>query len=426
MKILKFFAENVRGLRVLKIEPNGDDVVLSGPNGSGKSSAIDAIIRTLNGGDLPIRNGADKAQTAIDLGDITVQRIKTEKSDRLLVKSKDGATYPEPRTVLAKLVGNLTIDPTAFARLKGKERIDLLFRLVPGLEQSLQEADGKIETIKADRSEVLAAGTRVKVELEKMPEVADAPAQEVSMAELLDEFNMIALGNKELADKRKALDKIINATADKLSEVDDITAKIKALVEYQDKIKAEISALKKQALEIGDVPADVDPSPIRSQMASAEAQNAKYRLATSRTAKQNERDDLADKYTTLGAALKNAEAARAGLLESAAMPVPGLSVSGLDVIFNGVPVDQLSTAEKIRIGTAIAVAQKPKAEIILVDDASLLDQKSMAILKEVAAGFQIWTVVNDESGEKGFYIEDGAIVEKSKSPVAGAGLEFAE
>ena len=47
MKILKFSAKNVKGIRVVALDPEGQDVVLSGGNGAGKSSVLDAIITTL-------------------------------------------------------------------------------------------------------------------------------------------------------------------------------------------------------------------------------------------------------------------------------------------------------------------------------------------------------------------------------------------
>jgi len=124
-------------------------------------------------------------------------------------------------------------------------------------------------------------------------------------------------------------------------------------------------------------------------------------------------DGLKTGYAAAGVALKEAENAKAGIL-SGALPLPGLSVEGRTISYNGVPLADLSTGEKIRVGVAMAQVQNPKAKIILVDDASLLDSANMAILHEACDdGYQVWEVVNDESGNVGITIEDGTIIDRS-------------
>jgi hypothetical protein len=115
------------------------------------------------------------------------------------------------------------------------------------------------------------------------------------------------------------------------------------------------------------------------------------------------------RFAQEGQQLKKAEQSRAQLLEGAEWPLQGLSVGDSGVTYNGVSIDELSTSEKIRVGASIAVAQKPKARVILADDVSLLDGDNLAILHEICRGFQLWQVVNDDSGDVGFYIEAGEI-----------------
>ncbi len=49
MRILALEAKNIRGIKRLKIEPNGENVVIFGPNGTGKSAVVDAIDFLLTG-----------------------------------------------------------------------------------------------------------------------------------------------------------------------------------------------------------------------------------------------------------------------------------------------------------------------------------------------------------------------------------------
>jgi len=49
MKILSLEVRNIRGIKHIKIEPKGQNVVVFGPNGTGKSAIVDAIDFLLTG-----------------------------------------------------------------------------------------------------------------------------------------------------------------------------------------------------------------------------------------------------------------------------------------------------------------------------------------------------------------------------------------
>jgi len=49
MKILSLEIRNIRGIKTIKIEPEGQNVVVFGPNGTGKSALVDAVDFLLTG-----------------------------------------------------------------------------------------------------------------------------------------------------------------------------------------------------------------------------------------------------------------------------------------------------------------------------------------------------------------------------------------
>ncbi|MEM2130396.1 MAG: ATP-binding protein, partial [Candidatus Bathyarchaeia archaeon] len=49
MRILSLEIKNIRGIKSIKIEPEGENVVVFGPNGTGKSAIVDAIDFLLTG-----------------------------------------------------------------------------------------------------------------------------------------------------------------------------------------------------------------------------------------------------------------------------------------------------------------------------------------------------------------------------------------
>jgi len=86
-----------------------------------------------------------------------------------------------------------------------------------------------------------------------------------------------------------------------------------------------------------------------------------------------------------------------------------LTDAGVD--FNGIPIKQLSQAEKWRIGLAIGMALNPGLRVMSVKDGSLLDADSMTAVAKMAEekDFQVWVeAVANEAGV-GFYIEEGEI-----------------
>jgi hypothetical protein len=100
------------------------------------------------------------------------------------------------------------------------------------------------------------------------------------------------------------------------------------------------------------------------------------------------------------------------LMERTDFPVSGLDFRNGKVVYNGVPINQASTAEKLRVGMAIAMALNPRLRIIRIEDGSLLDRESWRVIEEMArqGDYQVWIeTVADEPGQ-GIYIYDGQVV----------------
>src|SRR5690242_18915275 len=143
MKIVSLQAENVKRLIAVEIRPDGNLVEITGKNGQGKTSVLDSIWWALTGTThiqaAPIRKGADKARIVLDLGEIIVTRTFSRKESggattSIVVENAEGARFPSPQRMLDALLGELTFDPLAFARMKPKEQFEQLRRFVPGVD----------------------------------------------------------------------------------------------------------------------------------------------------------------------------------------------------------------------------------------------------------------------------------------------------
>ena len=148
MKIVRLTAENLKKLRAVEITPAGDLVQISGKNGAGKTSVLDSIYWALAGSShvqgQPIRKGEHKARVKLDLGTIVVERKFADADGKLTtsvtVESAEGARFPSPQKLLDSLLGELSFDPLAFARMEPRKQFDEL-RRVSKLEVDIDALD---------------------------------------------------------------------------------------------------------------------------------------------------------------------------------------------------------------------------------------------------------------------------------------------
>jgi hypothetical protein len=107
---------------------------------------------------------------------------------------------------------------------------------------------------------------------------------------------------------------------------------------------------------------------------------------------------------------------RAQLARSIDLPVDGVSFDDDGVIrVNGIPFDQLSSSEKIRISARIGAAVNSALRIMLIRDGSLLDETSFDELVGVAEeeDVQLWIEsVGAHYHEDAIHIEAGEIRER--------------
>lgn len=112
------------------------------------------------------------------------------------------------------------------------------------------------------------------------------------------------------------------------------------------------------------------------------------------------------------ARMADIDAQKAAGVAAAKMPVEGLSFDAEGITYNGVPFAQASSAEQLRVSTAMAMALNPDLRVIRITDGSLLDSHSMAMLQELASenDYQVWVEVVDETDDApGVVIEDGRV-----------------
>lgn len=414
MTIVRLAAENIKRLRAVTIAPDGNLVVLSGRNGQGKTSVLDAITYALAGKHSvcaePIRRGEEAAEIVCDLGDLVVRRrFIAGGGTTLEVTSRDGLRYPSPQTVLDKLVGELTFDPLAFSRRAPAEQQEILRALI-GLDFTAD--DKQHDLLYGERTLVNREHKAAEARLRAMPTAfADTPSVLVQAGDVAGDMQKANVVNSENDRERDALARAVRAIDERARRVEELRAELaKAETSHSSACEAHEALRVKVAAMV-----DVDTAPILQRMRDVDAINQRVRSNQARIevdreveAKRLRSEDLTNQIDAI-------KARKAEAIGAAAMPVPGLGLSDGGVTLNGLPLDQASAAEQLRVSVAIGLAMNPRLRVLLLRDASLLDQDSLRLVAEMAqaAGAQVWCeMVTDGSGV-GIVIEDGMVKEQA-------------
>jgi DNA repair exonuclease SbcCD ATPase subunit len=410
----------VKRLTAVTIRPDehGNLVVLSGRNGAGKSSVLDAIAMALGGREQipaePIRRGADRAEVVVDLGEIVVRRTFTPSGGgTLVVSNRDGARFQSPQTMLDALVGRLTFDPLAFSREDPRRQAEILRDLV-GLD--FAGIDAQRQAAYDQRTEANRTAKALSSQIASMPGHPDAPADPVSVAELTEQLQRATAENQRLGKIRAAArqaalqaesrERIAQHTRDEI-------AKLQRVLDQQERDAAAERSEAEQAASVAAAAGpDIDTAPVLEQLRGAEDVNRKVRENHRRLAIAADHALAEARSGELSDAIKALDQQKADAIAGAAMPVPGIGFAPDGVVtLNALPLEQASAAERIRVSVAIGLAMNPRLRVLLIRDASLLDQDSLRMVADMAreAGAQLWVERVEIDSATTIVIEDGAV-----------------
>lgn len=399
LTIVKLTASNVKRLRAVTIAPDGNMVVLSGRNGQGKTTVLDCIEYAIGGKDAicaePVRRGEDSAEIVCDLGDLVVRRrFVAGGGTAVEVTDRNGLRFPSPQKVLDELYGRLSFDPLAFARQAPKDQLETLRGLL-GLDFS--EDDRRHDALFSERTAVNRELKAAQARLQAMPELPNTPAAPISASDLVAEIQRAQSRNAEAMRKR-----------DRLSAIE---SRAKALQAELDGLGEEWKRLSAEDLTT------IDTAPMTQRLGEVEQINNRVRQNTQRAEVAREVDAKKSRSDELTRQIDAVKAGKAERIAAAKVPVGGLGFGESGVTLNGLPLEQASAAEQLRVSVAIGLAMNPRLRVLLIRDASLLDHDSMRLVAEMArdAGGQLWLERVETDDATTVVIEDG----QAQEPIRG-------
>lgn len=133
MKIKRIEIRNYRGIQERSIDVAASGAIARGRNGAGKSTILRSIKAALMAQDVhadAIRQGADRAEILVDLGDMTVKRVITANTSTVTIEQGE-FTVKKPQSFLTDLLGTSSLDPMDLLTLKGKDRQQKVLDALP-------------------------------------------------------------------------------------------------------------------------------------------------------------------------------------------------------------------------------------------------------------------------------------------------------
>ncbi len=400
-----FKVKNYKRIDEVEITSGAGLVVLGGKNAQGKSSFLDAIREVVKFVGVretpePIRLGQDEADVEIIDHDRdrryvrTFKRGKTGKvTSTVGVYALDGAKYENASQIIAEDLGAEIIDAAQFAMLGARDQRDTLLRQVDlpfDLDEIARQKSGAEDERKLANADV----KRLQGALESLEKPGpDAPAKEVSAAELLEKLGQAQEANRKTRVARLEFDELKTHIADlesKLSEAKD------AFTARQEAAAAEF----------------IDTAGLEAQIDDIESTNARARAAQQYKVTAAELATAESNAQAKQAKLDALDKQKRDALTAAQFPDPLLSVDDEQVLYDGIPFTQVNSAKQIGIGFDIATLAKRDLRIGFIKNGDLLDDDSLAEIeaRAIERGYTI-LVERGRSGDVGYVFNEGALVD---------------
>lgn len=412
-RLVEVRADNFQILKAVAVKVDGTVMKINGRNEQGKSSLLGAVAAALGGKEAfpekPVRAGEESGEIFLDFGGLKLTRKFWNKegggfSQSLRLEYADGKRPKEPQSVLDTLRGSsIADDPIAFSRLKPKERYDLLKGLVVGFD--FEDAAERRANLVEDRTIVGRDFDKAKGAAESIVVPDGALAAPVDVSELANKLQEALQANALIDRRAEGREQVADELEAARDRADRMAAELKQLNDSIAEMAAKIDNAE-------DLPAKVDVEILQQQLANVEVTNAAARKRAEKQVKVAEVLQLDEKYEALTTAIEALDKTKAEAIEGAKLPVKGLSFGDNDILLDGLPFDQASTARKIRVSTALLMAMKPDLRVLLVREGSLLDEEARAALEADAKAHDFVVLMEcvGAGDGSGIVIEQGEIV----------------
>ena len=402
MKINKLEIENVKRVKAVKIEPTANGLtIVGGRNNQGKTSVLDSIAWALGGDRYRPSEPGRK-------GSVIPPTLKVVMSNGLIVERKGKNSDlkvidPEGRKggqqLLNEFVEQLALDLPRFMNANNKEKAETLLQII-GVGEQLHALELKEHETYNQRHAIGQIADQKKKFAAEMNYYPDAPKELISASELIQQQQAILAQNGENQRKR-------NSFAALESQAETIQNQLNELVKKQTAILTDLETARKSAADLHDE----STTELELNIANVEKINVMVRSNLDKEKAEEDAQNYSNQYNELTADLVSCRKEKLDLLNSANLPLPGLSVMEGELTYNGFKWDTMSGSDQLKVAVAIIRRINPKCQFVLLDK---LEQMDLETLKEFGEwleneGLQAIATRVSVGDECSIIIEDGYI-----------------
>lgn len=422
MKIESLQLENVKRIKAVSIVPTKDGLtIIGGKNGQGKTSVLDAIAWALGGDKYrpsePHRAGSvvpPSLKIKMDNG-IVVER--SGKNSALKVTDSTGRKAGQQ--LLNEFISQLAIDLPKFLNATTKEKANILLQIL-GIGGDLLDLEREESDLYNRRLSIGQIADQKLKYAREMEEYPDAPRELLSVSDLIKQQQAILAKNGENQRKR-AHEKEIQFEFDNVcNEIVRVQAQLDTLWGKQTELKEALELARLDAKDLEDIATDE----IERNIEDIEKINTMVRANLDKERAEEEAKEYQSQYDALTDSIEKVRADKIKLLNSAELPLPGLTVEKGELLYNGFKWDNMSGSEQLKVATAIVRKLKPECGFVLLDKLEQMDMESLEEFGKWLEGEGLQAIATRVStgGECSVIIEDGYSVAEENSATAPDGF----
>lgn len=407
VKINSLEFENVKRIKAVQLEPSKSGLtIIGGKNRQGKTSVLDSIAWALGGDKFkpsnPMRHGSvvePHLKVTLDNG-ITVERSGKNSSLKVI----DSTSNKGGQQLLNSFVEQFALDLPKFMNQSSKEKAATLLRII-GVGDKLYQLEANEQTLYNQRTAIGRIADQKDKFAKEMPIYTGVPAEPVSASELIKQQQDILARNGENQRKREQRDYYKSQL--ELAQT--------AYEQAKSRLEAAENNYKLASIDAENL-TDENTSELERNIAEIEEINKKVRANLDREKAEIDADDYKEQYKHLTNEIENIRQAKKDLLNGADLPLPGLSVEGGELLYNGSKWDCMSGSEQLIVATSIVRKLNPDCGFVLLDKLEQLDGDTLTEFGSwlESQGLQAIATRVSTGDECSIIIEDGMSREPEK------------
>ena len=410
MKISKLEIENVKRIKAVAVEPTENGLtVIGGRNNQGKTSVLDSIAWALGGDDF-------RPSEAKRTDSVIPPNLKITMSNGLVVERKgknsalkvtDPTGQKAGQQPLNSFVEKLALNLPKFMNVSGREKARTLLQII-GVEEQLAELEKFEKELYNERLTIGRIADKKKKFADEQTYYPDAPADLVSITELIREQQEILARNGENQKKRKQVKRLEEQAKMTYSKVQNLSAQLEEAKKTHLAIMSDLSIAQKSAEHLQDE----STAELEASISNIEEINRKVRANLDKEKANEDAAEYRRQYDSLTEQLTQTRDRKMKLLDAADLPLPELSVKEGELVYKNQKWDNMSGSDQLKVATAIVRKLNPECGFVLLDK---LEQMDLDTLKEFGEwleqeGLQAIATRVSTGDECSIIIEDGYVV----------------